>query len=374
MPNLNWTSASTIMKLASTSLLVFLYAWCLAQQKPDSTWLRKPDVAISGFIDAFYAYDFNRPNGDVRQGFLYNHNRHNEFNVNLALFSIAVEQKRYRAKVSLQAGTYANDNYSGESATLKNIFEASAGIALDRKSKWWIDAGIMPSHLGFESVISIDNLTLTRSLAAENSPYFLSGMRTTFTPNEAWKYTLWICNGWQRIQRLQGNSLPGFGTGITYTDKAENTYNWSTYIGSEVPDSLRRMRYFNNFYAQFQLADGLKCIAGFDIGVQQKSNNSSAYEAWFVPTMITQFTLSKAWKCALRFEYYSDNKNVIIDPSIYPDFETSAVSFNVDYSPIKNVACRVETRQFVATDEIFPQNGTTTNRDFFIAASIAVRL
>ena len=34
----------------------------------------------------------------------------------------------------------------------------------------WLDAGIFVSHIGLESANSRDNLTLTRSIMADNSP------------------------------------------------------------------------------------------------------------------------------------------------------------------------------------------------------------
>jgi hypothetical protein len=52
---------------------------------------------------------------------------------------------------------------------LKNIYEANVGISLNKKNNLWVDAGVMPSHIGFESAISMDNWYLTRSLLAENS-------------------------------------------------------------------------------------------------------------------------------------------------------------------------------------------------------------
>ena len=65
--------------------------------------------------------------GIARQAFLYNHNRHNEFNVNLGLLRLAVAHAKYRANVALQTGTYANDNYAAEPGLLKAIFEAKCG-------------------------------------------------------------------------------------------------------------------------------------------------------------------------------------------------------------------------------------------------------
>ena len=40
-------------------------------------------LTISGYAEAYYQYDFNKPADNNRPGFIYSHNRHNEFNLNL---------------------------------------------------------------------------------------------------------------------------------------------------------------------------------------------------------------------------------------------------------------------------------------------------
>jgi hypothetical protein len=71
--------------------------------------------------------------------------------------------------LAFHAGTDSNDHYANEPGLLKNIYEANVGISLNKKNNLWVDAGVMPSHIGFESAISMDNWYLTRSLLAENS-------------------------------------------------------------------------------------------------------------------------------------------------------------------------------------------------------------
>ncbi len=139
------------------SILLF-YGNCtpLAAQA-DSAWRQPLALTILGFVDVFYAYDFNRPEETTRQPFLYNHNRHHEFNLNLGLVKAGIENAKYRANLALQTGTYANDNYAAEPGLLKNIFEANIGLSLNRKNTLWLDAGILPSHIGFESALSTDN-------------------------------------------------------------------------------------------------------------------------------------------------------------------------------------------------------------------------
>lgn len=239
----------------------------------DSIWNQKPKISYSGFIDTFYSYDFNQPETNSRQHFLFNHNRHNEFNINLALASAKLEHEKYRALIAIQAGTYADDNYSAESDTFKFINEAYAGISLNQQNTLWLDMGIFSSHLGFESALSIDNPTLTRSLVAESSPYFLTGAKLSYQVNSKINVAGIICNGWQRIKRLEGNSLPSFGTQFTYSNE-KILLNYSTFIGTDSPDETRKMRYFNNLYSQFEFRNNFKLITGFDFGFEQKEKTA----------------------------------------------------------------------------------------------------
>ena len=142
----------------------------LAQTSVDST-TRSASVPLpagltfSGYVEAYYTHDFTAPKiAQERPGFLYNHKRNREVNVNLAFIKGAYTSDRVRANLAIQAGTYAQYNYAAEQGLMKNIFEANAGIKLSKKRDLWLDAGIFSSHIGFESAISKDCWTLTRSL------------------------------------------------------------------------------------------------------------------------------------------------------------------------------------------------------------------
>ena len=352
--------------------ILFLGSWVTTAQE-DSPWREKPDLRISGFIDIFYVYDFNQPQGSQRQAFLFNHNRHDEFNLNLALVKFGVEHTKYRANLAMQIGTYVNDNLAAESGVLQYLFEANIGISLNRNNNLWLDAGILPSHIGFESAISKDNFTLTRSLPAENSPYFETGARLTFNPNDKWEIAGLILTGWQRIQRLEGNSLPSFGTQLSYSPNNEVSINWSTFIGTADPDDTRRMRYFNNFYGQFRVSQKFDLIAGFDIGAQQSSKGSSNYDFWLSPVIIGQYKISDKWKSAIRAEYYRDETGIIIPTDTTNGFQTTGLSLNLDFSPTQNLICRMEGRWLNSKDKVFETKTTMTNNNFIIATSVAIK-
>ena len=55
-------------------------------------------------------------------------------------------------------------------------------------------------------------MNLTRSLAAENSPYFETGAKISYTSDNGKLFLSGlVLNGWQRIARLEGNQTLAFG-------------------------------------------------------------------------------------------------------------------------------------------------------------------
>lgn len=347
-----------------------------SQVELDTTnlWLKKPTVSLSGFVDVYYFYDFNQPKTGYRQPFLYNHNRHNEFNLNLGIVKVAVENPKYRANLGLHAGTYVQDNYASEQNLLKHVSEANIGFSISKKNKLWFDVGILPSHIGFESAISMDNWTLTRSILAENSPYFMAGAKMTYKPTDKWELSGMALNGWQRIQRVSGNSMLSYGTQIKYSNAKNVTINWSTFIGTDDPDSLRRMRYFNNFFGQFQLTKKFGLITGFDVGFQQFSKNNTIYKTWWSPVIIGQFIFNDKWKTAIRAEYYSDPDKALIGSPSLNGFNTFGASLNIDYSPAPFLAMRLEGRLLQSPDALFLKDNSFSQSNFVFGASVAVKI
>lgn len=333
-----------------------------------------PDLSIYGFMDVFNVYDFSKPQTINRQDFLFNHNRHNEFNLNLALIKFDLQHSKYRASFGLQTGTYVNDNMSAEPLGLKHIFEANIGVSLNKKNSLWLDAGVLPSHIGFESAISMDNFTLTRSLLAENSPYFLTGASLSFYPNDELELKALVVNGWQRIQRLEGNSLPSFGTQVQFSPTKQLTINWSTFIGTDENDENRRMRYFSNLYGLFQISKRIEFVVALDFGFQQHSNGSSDHDFWFSPIAIGQFNINEKWKSALRIEYYEDKESVITPALSQSGIQLTGASINFDYMPNENIICRVEGRWMNNKGGFIGSMGNSFNDNYILATSVAIKL
>ncbi|MCE7073088.1 porin [Dyadobacter sp. CY327] len=344
----------------------------------DSTKTTNP-LTISGYAEAYYNYDFNRPLNNTAPGFLYNFNRIGEVNLNLGFIKANYTTDRVRGNLALAAGTYVNANYAAEPGVLKNVFEANIGLKISKNANLWLDAGIMPSHIGFESAVGKDNWALTRSLVAENTPYFESGLKLGFTTQDEKLYvSAMYLNGWQRIQRVDGNTTPAFGTQATYKPAANVTLNYSTLIGSDKPDSARLMRYYHNFYGVFQLAKKFGISAGFDYGTEQKAKGSSEYNNWVVPTLIVRYSPSSKVNIAARGEYFQDQNGVIIATGTENGFKTFGLSANIDYAIFPAVLWRVEARNLSSKDRIFLERNQagaeamSRKNNFFLTTSISV--
>jgi hypothetical protein len=329
-------------------------------------------VSFSAFAEVYYSYDFSKPADNKRPFFLYNHNRHNEFNVNLGFVKAGYQTENIRANLALAAGTYVNANYAAEPGVLKNLYEANIGAKILKSKKLWIDAGIFASHLGFESAQSSNSPTLTRSIIADNSPYYEAGVKLNYTSdNTKWYFSILALNGWQRIQRLAGNSLMCWGNQITFTPSSKASFNYSSFLGSDSPDSARMFRIFHDLYTVLQLTSKWQLIVCFDIGQQQASKGSSSFNTWYGTSVILHYAFTKDWAAAARGEYYHDETGIIIYTGTPNGFKTSGFSLNVDRNIGDHFLWRTEVRIFNSEDNIFPKSGSYVDNNTAITTSFA---
>lgn len=330
-------------------------------------------LKISGYAETYYTYDFNQPENNTRPGFIYSHNRHNEVALNLGFIKAGYDDGSVRGNLALMAGSYANANLAAEEGVLKNVYEANAGVKISKTANLWVDAGIFASHIGFESAIGKDCWTLTRSILADNSPYYESGAKINYTsPTGQWFISGLVLNGWQRIQRPDGNKTLAFGHQLTFKPNAKVTLNSSSFIGNDKPDTDKRMRYFHNLYGQFQVSDKFAVIAGFDIGAEQKSKKSDSYNSWYAPVLIAKYNLSRRTALTVRGEYYEDKDGVIIGTETVNGFQTYGYSVNFDYFMYSNVVWRVEARNLAGKDAIFLRDGEPTKNNAFVTTVLAI--
>jgi hypothetical protein len=329
-------------------------------------------VRFSGYAEVYYAFDLARPADNERPEFLYNHKRHNEVTANLLLVHAEYERDGVRGAVGLMGGTYAQYNLAHEPVMMRQVYEARVGVRLAKRRELWLDAGIFPSHIGFETVIGLDNHTLTRSIVAENSPYYEAGAMLSYHPNDRFMLAALVLNGWQRIQRPVGQTRPAFGTQVKFDDAGGTVLNWSTFMGWVGPDGMDIWRVYNNLYGSLN-SDSFGATLGVDFGVQRAAPaigpTAEGVQGWFTVVGIFRQRFASRWWGIGRIEYFGDDGVVIGGRSI------AGVSLGSDLRINERAAWRLEARGFGSAAETFRlHDGTPSQVNLAFTTALCLKL
>ena len=318
-------------------------------------------VAFGGFVDNYYAYDFGRPVNFDRP-FTTQAVRHNEFNVNLAWVEVKVSGPRVRGRLALQAGTSVQSNYAGEPAIgavsgpslSRFIQEAVAGYQIS--PSLWVDGGIFLSHIGVESFISRDNLTYTRSLSADFTPYYESGVKLTWQATPKLSALFTVVNGWQNIS--ENNHDKAVGARLDYARSSSTTFSYYNFVGNEASSS--RLRVFNGVGFKSGLTPAFTVQGNFDYGTQQQAVTGSS--SWWSAGLIGKLQVTPVVGVSGRVERYQDPDQVIVATGTPGGFKATMASLGLDVSPLGNtrVLWRSELRGTWAGDPIFPNRSAST--------------
>jgi len=320
--------------------------------------------------DFYYAYDFGKPATTIRQEAFCSYNRHNTPALNAGIAKLSYDAQQFRFRLGAVAGTYSADNYANEPSLLKHLFEAQAALKVSRSHDLWLHLGAFPSHIGFESALANENHTLSRSLLAENTPYFLSGAQLRYNHTKQWQFALLLLNGWQRIHWRNDQRLPSIGTQIMrQTERLQ--WNWSSFTGRFDPDSLRLWRSFHNFYLIYQPQPKIWLTFGLDVGWQEQPNG---WAQWYSPVIIARYKSDRPWSFAGRVEYYHDPMAAHLRFSAPVGFKAWGGSVNVDRKVGPAGLLRAELRYLHSPNNALNAQSANRQRNLTAMVSLVIRL
>jgi len=361
--NLAARGARALVLLSATPLVL------QAQDQGDTTLT----VKFGGFVDGYYAVDFNRPR-TLDRAYTTQPARHNEFNVNLAYVEAVLSGARVRGRLAVQYGTSVQANYAGEPRVgsysggdvARHLQEAVVGVKLS--PTLWLDGGIYLSHIGSESWVSRDNLTYTRSLIADYSPYYQSGVKLTWQPSSTVTAQLNVVNGWQIISET--NEDKAIGGRIDWAASPKVTLSAYNLIGSETPDSAaRQVRIFQGASVKLVPNDRVTLQGTFDFGSQDLGDETGR---WYGTSLIARVQATPTVAFVGRFERYDDDKQVIIVTGASDPFKANGGSVGIDVVPAPRMLWRTELRALSGSDAIFPGRDNPKKSNAFLVSSLAL--
>jgi len=327
---------------------------------PADTSLR---VTFGAFVDTYVAYDAGRPR-TLDRSFTTQAARHAEFNVNLAHVEATLSAPRVRGRLALQTGTSVQVNYAGEprvgqtsGGELSRLMQ-EAYVGYEVRPGLWVDAGIFFSNAGLEGWLSGDNATYTRSLVADYSPYYSSGVRMTWQATPALTVRADLVNGWQNIS--ESNTDKSVGARIDYAVGGRTTVSWYSLAGNE-PGA--RFRLFSGVGIRTKLARDVELLAQADVGREDAPDAAGrrADASTWAGTMATlRWAMTPHSALVARTEWYADADQVVASTGTTDPLRATGGSLGFDRRLGGMLVWRTEARALVNREPIFTDRRTAS--------------
>jgi hypothetical protein len=266
--------------------------------------------SVSGFVDVAATWNPNLPSD--RDSFIpgagTSGKKANELSLNLAAVEISTDPAPLGFRLVANVGTGTDVVHSGERhpENVRYIYQASVSYKLDVLKGLVLEAGIQPSHIGYEGYFSKDNPNYTRSWMGELSPYYQTGIKAALAVDDHWSGQLWVMNGWQNIE--DNNDAKSFGTQIAWSNGPVGV-TWNTFAGPELADDNAHWRTFSDLLLILKPNDRLQVALAFDCGRQSRPDASAA--TWLGAGMFARYATGLKTAFAARADVYDDRAGFI---------------------------------------------------------------
>jgi putative OmpL-like beta-barrel porin-2 len=338
----------SIVEIASLALALPLAA---AEEPP------KPQVELSGFVDVYYGYNDNRPSDQDNffPGVGTTAKRDNELALNLAEIDLALPPEPVGFHFALGFGSAPDVVHAAEPSHYEHVIQASVQYQTKVGRGLLIEAGIYPSHIGFEAFQTRSNWNYTRSWLGELSPYYQTGVKLALPLSERWSTQVHLLNGWQVIEDTnRGKSL---GWQLAYAAEAWS-WTFNTIVGPELPDDDQDLRGLFDTVATWKPAPAWSLALSVDVARQEQPVSDD--DRWYGVGLYGRFAPPDSKSAlALRAGYYDDGDGAI---SGTPQ-TLREVTLTFEHRPVERLILKLEGRYDRSSAFVFAGTGVDAAGD-----------
>jgi len=267
------------------------------------------EVEVSGFIDGYYGYNFNKPAGriNVLRNF---DTRSNQFALNLA--EVVIEKKpdplnsRVGFRLDLDYGPATDLVHASEpggNETYKVIQQAYGSYLAPVGSGLQIDVGKFVTWNGAEVIETKDNWNYSRGLLfAWAIPYYHAGVRAKYSFNSKVSLMGAVVNGWNNVE--ENNSGKTFGLSLTLapTPKLTIIQNYTT--GPEQTNDRHHFRHLLDSIVTYNFNKQWALMGNYDYA--QDKLTSAGKVHWQGVAGYLRYTPTDKLAFTPRYEWFGD--------------------------------------------------------------------
>ena len=315
-------------------------------------------VQLHGWVDVYGALNLNRPPDKVSffPGTGTSAPRANEFNLNAAALDVALDPKPVGFHLTLAAGSGVDVLHG---ASDNPVYQASVSGAA---GGLLVEAGIYPSHIGYESYFTRDNWNYTHGWMGEYSPYYQAGVKVAYAFDSHWSAQVHLLNGWQILG--DNNRAKAIGTQVAWTSDSL-TVAINGFAGPELPGDDSHWRLFGDLTAVFKATDKLSLGVTADLGWQDRAAGAAL---WHAASIYARYAFSALVAIALRSEYYDDRDGFM---SGTPQLLLEGTA-TLELRPAEHLILKLESRLDASDADVFSTgSGKSGSQALFLAGAVA---
>jgi putative OmpL-like beta-barrel porin-2 len=339
-----------------------------SEQKPAEPASNPAQVTLSGYVEAFYSYNFNNPSNRITnfRGF---DNRANTFMISNAVLSAAGEKGPVSGKIAAQVGNTPDTYYLAEppaagtpstppssaTTTWKYIQEAWAGYRAPIGKGVLFQAGIFLSPIGPEVMPVKDNWNWSRSNLFFGLPFYHAGVRATYELSKAWTVELMVCNGWNDI--LDNNKEKSVEFSTSYAATKTLNFHFLYFGGVERPTGAPEGEPWRHLFDAYVTWDATKVASFLLHGDAGFESNLFGTSDWAAVASYARFKLASPLFLAVRvdvfWEHPASNASGTAGRIFWPASRVASETITADYHPLDAISIRLEWRHDGATAPMY---------------------
>ena len=329
--------------------LALAFGWlllCLALPAPAARAGEIGGIRISGFFNLYAAAARHPPAGERNfAGLGTVATREGELALDFAGLELRREPAPWGFTLILGAGDELEAIHSAEEKSardsFRNIFQASVAY---QKNALRFEAGIFPSHIGFEGTLPQNNWNYSHSWTATLSPFYQTGLKLVYTPDDTTVIELHALNGWQQIADLNRGRSVGLKLARRW---GALTSTLNAIYGDEPVPGGNRPRSLYDLILEARLAPTLSATLETYRGRQERVGLAAA--DWQAVALWLRWQQGKN-ALSLRGEHFDDADGGISGRAQRLD----SLTFTWDHELAGAARLRCELRRDCSSAELFP--------------------
>ncbi len=322
-------------------LLVLLLPLLAAGPARAAEW---QGIGISGFADFYLAAARDPPAGRNFGGIGTAATREGQLALDLVGLELKQAPEPWGFTLLLAAGDELEAMHAAEDPsardTFRNVYQASVAY---KKGDLQVEAGLFPSHIGFESALPHQNWNYSHSWVATLSPFYQTGVKLICSPDDATVLELHLLNGWQQIADLNSGKSIGVKASRRF-GKLAATLNGIH--GDEPTPDGNRPRQLLDLILQAELTPSFSAALETYAGRQRRDSVRDA--EWQATALWLRYTAG-IHGFTLRAEKFGDGDGGI--SGLAQDLESLTLTWDAQVHP--NARLRLEARRDSSTALLF---------------------